>query len=386
MKRQKAPILSNGFAMFSMFFGAGNITFPLAIGLAVRGNILLALLGLTCTAVMIPFAGLLATTLFKGDYTAFFRRMGPLPGFLVIALLIALIGPFGALPRCITLTYSTLHIYFSSLELSSFSLIAAGVVFLFACKRGRIVDLIGYILTPLLLLFLFAIVIKGLFFSNAPPPPVGEPLATPFWYGLKEGYNTMDLLASFFFASLIYHRFTLSLGHLDGEKRLFLPVLRSCFIGALLLAAVYIGFSFVADRYSGDLVGTPLDELLGRIGHLVLGKQAGLVVCMSIALACLTTAIALAVISAEFLQREVLRHKVRYDYCLIIVLVISYGIATLGFTGIVAILAPVLEVIYPALLVLSLMNILHKLFGIKIVKTPVYATILFVFARQLFNL
>lgn len=372
MKSAQLSTVSNGFAMFSMFFGAGNITFPLVIGLAVSGNLLVALFGLVLTAVAIPFSGLMATTLFEGDYRRFFARVGKIPGFSIILILMCLIGPFGALPRCITLTYSTLHVYFSSLELHSFSIVSCLVIFLFSWKQGRIIDIIGYVLTPLLLLFLFAIVIKGLFFSHASIAPTGAPALHPFLYGLREGYNTMDLLASFFFASLIYQRLKHSLGKEATPKRLLAPVLKASLIGAGLLATVYIGFSFVAAKYSGALVGVPMEKLLGTIGHIILGPQAGLVVCMSIALACLTTAIALAVISSEFLQREVLGNKIRYEYCLFIVLGISYFVASLGFNGIVAILSPVLQVIYPSLLALSLFNILHKVFHLKPVKIPVY--------------
>ena len=363
------------------FFGAGNVTFPLAIGLAVTGNLLMALFGLVLTAVAIPFSGLLATTLFEGDYRQFFARVGKVPGFSIILMLMCLIGPFGGLPRCITLTYSTLHVYFSNLELFSFSIAACGVIFLFSWKKGRIIDIIGYVLTPFLLLFLFAIVVKGIFFSHCSIAPVGRPVPNAFLYGLKEGYNTMDLLASFFFASLIYQRFKQSMKGATGPRRMFGPVFKASLIGAGLLSSVYMGFSFVAAKYSGALAGVPVDKLLGTIGHIVLGPQAGLVVVMSIALACLTTAIALAVISSEFLQKEVLKNKVRYEYCLIAVLTTSYFVASLGFSGIVSVLSPVLQVIYPALLALSLFNILHKVFNLKPVKVPVYA----VFSVVLFN-
>lgn len=189
--------------MFSMFFGAGNITFPLVIGQSVEGGLIWALLGLILTAVIVPFSGLIAITLYEGDYESFFDRIGRWPGLAVIILLLSMIGPFGGIPRCITLTYSTLKVYFSSMNLLTFSLISSLIIFLCSWKRNRILDLMGYILSPLLLLFLVVIIVKGIFFSSS--DPVGSShVAHPFFYGLKEGYNTMDLLAAFFFSSMVY--------------------------------------------------------------------------------------------------------------------------------------------------------------------------------------
>ena len=117
MSKIKNTSLSTGFAMFSMFFGAGNITFPLIIGQTVEDGLVWALLGLILTAVLIPFSGLMSITLFEGDYESFFSRIGRIPGMSVIIMLICLIGPFGGIPRCITLTYSTLKVYFTDMHL-----------------------------------------------------------------------------------------------------------------------------------------------------------------------------------------------------------------------------------------------------------------------------
>jgi len=153
--------------MFSMFFGAGNITFPLMIGQTVEGGLIWALLGLILTAVFIPFAGLFSICLFEGSYDRFFCRMGKGPGLFVIFLLLLLIGPFAGIPRCITLTYSTLKVYFTNMHLLTFSLFSSLVIFLCSWKKSRILDLIGYVLSPLLLLFLVAIIVKGVFFSSS---------------------------------------------------------------------------------------------------------------------------------------------------------------------------------------------------------------------------
>ncbi|QVL56872.1 MAG: branched-chain amino acid transport system II carrier protein [Simkaniaceae bacterium] len=382
MNKLKSTSISTGLAMFSMFFGAGNITFPLIIGQTVEGGLIWALLGLILTAVLVPFSGLFAITLFEGDYESFFDRIGRWPGFAVIILLLSLIGPFGGIPRCITLTYSTLKVYFSGLHLLTFSLISSLIIFLCSWKKNRILDLIGYVLSPLLVLFLVGIIIKGVFFSSS--DPVGSShIAHPFFYGLKEGYNTMDLLAAFFFSSLVYTK--LKKQQEGKEKKgLLLPVFKASLIGASLLSIIYIGFSYVAAHHSLSLEGTGVDQLLGRIGQIVLGHHAGLIVCMSIALTCLTTAIALTVVSAEFLQRRLLRNRISYEWSLVAILVTTVFVSTLEFTGIVHLLAPALQIIYPSLLVLCLFNIFHKTFNYKPVKFPVFTTLTIVLFFQYF--
>jgi len=380
VNKLKSTSLSTGLAMFSMFFGAGNITFPLIIGQTVEGGLIWALLGLVLTAILIPFSGLLSISLYEGDYESFFSRIGKGPGLFVIILLLAMIGPFGGIPRCITLTYSTLKVYFTGMHLLTFSLISCLIVFLCSWKKNRILDLIGYVLSPILLLFLVVIIIKGVFFSNS--DPVGSShVAHPFFYGLREGYNTMDLLAAFFFSSLVYNK----LKEQQGERKsVLVPVFKASLIGAGLLSMIYIGFSYVAAHHSIALDSTGADQLLGRIGQIVLGQHAGLVVCMSIALTCLTTAIALTVVCSEFFQRRITKGRLSYEWSLVTVLVVTVLVSTLEFTGIVKLLAPVLEVVYPSMLVLCVMNVFHKLLNYQPVKVPVFVTLSLVLYFQYF--
>lgn len=371
MSKLKSTSLSTGLAMFSMFFGAGNITFPLIIGQNVEGGIVLALIGLILTAVVIPFTGLMSITLFEGDYRSFFNRIGKVPALIVILVLLGIIGPFGGIPRLVTLTFSTLKVYFPSMHMLSFSLISCLLIFLFSWKKSRTLDLIGYILSPVLVLSLLFIIVKGIFFSPGEGIE-GTHVAHPFFYGLKEGYNTMDLIAAFFFSSLVYGRLKQQAGEKGGVSSLFLTVFKASLIGASLLSLVYVGFGVVASNYSHALAGTPIDQLVGKLGHIVLGPHAGLIVCLSIVLTCLTTAIALTVVCADFLQKQVLKEKLRYEYALVSILGLTAFVSTLEFTGIVRLLAPVLQVIYPSLLVLCLFNILHKTLALRPIKVPVF--------------
>lgn len=377
--------LATGLAMFSMFFGAGNVVFPLALGQYAQSNNIYAIIGLLITAVGVPFAGLIAMTLFHGNYRHFFSRMGNGPGYLITIIIMALIGPFGALPRCIALSYSTASTYMPGISLPVFSAFSCLLILLLTIKRSSIVDILGYVLTPFLLGALAIIILKGFYFSPAAPISPDSP-ATVFLEGLKQGYQTMDLLGAFFFSSvvLVCLKKGLPTHEMSNMSLLLKLTLRASLIGALLLSLVYIGFSYLAAFHSHHLEGIKADELISQIAVQVLGDQAGIVVCAAVALACLTTAIALCSVFAEYLHEDITQYKLHYGACVVVTLIVTYFISTLNFTVLISFLAPILQVCYPSLLTLSLFNLLYKLYQIRIVKLPVYAVFLMSLAYYFF--
>lgn len=376
-KARLGTIIGTGLAMFSMFFGAGNVVFPLALGQFAKDNNLFAILGLLITAVGVPFTGLIAMTLFHGNHRHFFSRMGNGPGYLITAIIMALIGPFGAIPRCIALSYSTASAYLHGISLEIFSGISCLLIFVLTVKRNAIIDILGYLLTPFLLGSLAIIIIKGLYDSPEAPVSAHYPSAV-FLEGLKQGYQTMDLLGAFFFSAvvLVGLKKDLPSNELSNISTLLKLTLRASVIGAILLSIVYIGFSYLASSHSEHLVNAKADDLISMIAIRVLGNYGGLIVSIAVALACLTTAIALCSVFAEYLHEDITQYKVKYECCLIITLLIAYFISTLNFNQIIALLAPILQVCYPALIVLSICNLLYKRYHIKMVKTPVYIVFL----------
>lgn len=363
--------------MFSMFFGAGNIVFPLALGQYAQGNSLYAIAGLLISAVLVPFIGVTTMTLFRGDYRQFFGRMGRIPGFAVTVLIMALIGPFGATPRCVTLAYSTLQLFIPNLWFIGYSLVACSLIFALTVSQKRLLEILGYVLTPLLVGALCLIVVVGLATGPVPLPSADNP-SQVFWRGLIEGYNTMDLLGAFFFSSVVLVCLEQELGsHAIGDKRrLVTMTLKASCIGAGLLGLIYAGFSVLAAMHAPELGATPKDVLLGAMAMKILGSQAGIVACTAVVLACLTTAIALSAVFAQFLQTDIFRNRVSYPMSLLMTTVVTFGMSTLGFSGISQVLTPVLTVIYPALIVLTVVNLLYQLYDFKPVKAPVAIALL----------
>src|ERR1700722_4366280 len=217
-KTEWLSLFTTGLALFSMFFGAGNLIFPLLIGKTVGVNVWFAIAGLGVSAVLLPFLGLAAMVFFEADHLRFFGRIGKAPGLLLLLVLQLLCGPFGVIPRLITLMHATAAPYLSNMPLLVFSLLAAAVIFVCSFRRHRLVGFLGAILTPILLLSLTALIFMG-FVIDPTPNSATVPATDSFIKGLLGGYNMMDLLGSFLFAAVV-------LPHFQKETELEHPVQR----------------------------------------------------------------------------------------------------------------------------------------------------------------
>lgn len=368
--------LAIGLAMFSMFFGAGNVIFPLALGQYAGDKNFYAICGLILTAAIMPIVGVISMILFDGNYRQFFGRLGKVPGFLLALTIICLLGPLGSTPRCIALSYTTLKTSFLGLSPVLFSAIACGIIFIFTIRKNHILKLLGWVLTPLLLGSLIAIIIIGL--TSIPNVQnINNTTDNMFLHGLVEGYNTMDLLAAFFFSSTILNFLRSPAKENESATQNYTNIaLQASVIGAFLLATIYIGFSYLAALHGGDLSINGKDELLGAITMKIAGTHAGLLVCITIALACLTTAIALVSAFTDFFQKEVFQEKIRYEIILIGTLFLTFFVSTFEFTGISAFLSPVLQISYPGLIMLTFLNIAYRLKNFKPIKGPVFLVFL----------
>jgi LIVCS family branched-chain amino acid:cation transporter len=363
---KKTDLYATGMAIFAMFFGAGNIIFPLVLGQQLFAQIPYAILGLLVTAVVVPFSGLLAMFLYQGQMRDFFGRLGQWPGLMLAFLIITLLGPVGSTPRCITLSFSTLKLIFPDLDPFLFNAIACGCLFLMAYKKQCLLDMLGYLLTPLLLMLLALVIIKGLWNPPLYPSLTIQIESYPhFWKGLKEGYNTMDLLAAFFFAPVIIHATQAKTAHLPDPKSRLMFVLKASVIGATLLGLIYLGFSFLASLHAADLQGIPAEELLAALSLKILGPQAGFMICLIVVLACLTTAIALIAAFTSFIQQELLGGKGSYPWILAFSLLVTSLVSCFEFQGISRFLTPILEICYPFLILLTVYNLIERLYWLR---------------------
>ena len=148
MKIKPPSFLMIGLALFSMFFGSGNLTFPLYIGQTAHSQWVKGLIGFLLSAVLLPFLGVLAMVIKKSNIKDFFKNSK----FLIPILLTTWI-PLGSGPRCISVAYAGVNIYFPNFPLWLFGIFYSILIFLFIKNKKKLLDLLGYVLTPLLLLY-----------------------------------------------------------------------------------------------------------------------------------------------------------------------------------------------------------------------------------------
>ncbi|MCF7852102.1 MAG: branched-chain amino acid transport system II carrier protein [Simkaniaceae bacterium] len=370
-------ILTTGFALFSMFFGAGNLVFPLLIGKETGSNWPYAIFGLTLTAVIVPFLGLVGMLFFGAECQKFLGRIGKWPGILLFLLLQMILGPFGVIPRLFTLMHAILRPYLFDIPIGIFSLVVSLTIFITAIKPRNIIKLLGLFLTPILLICLLSLFFSGLW--NSPETSIhGGSAWISFKKGLLGGYNTMDLIAAFLFATVVLPHFKneMEIGSaVDQRKSLFEKVFFSSLIAAILLFITYVGICFISARFATSLEPSlPTEEILGVIANKLLGGIGGTIASITIVTACLTTAISLTSIFADYLRKDLSKNRISPSLSLIITLLIAICFANLGFTGIAKFLGPILEICYPGLIVLTILNIFHYFTGFKAIKLPVFLT------------
>ena len=364
-----STVFTTGFALFSMFFGAGNLIFPLLIGKATSGNFGYAVFGLALTAVIVPFLGLAGMIFFQANYRNFLGRIGRIPGLLLLLLLQLILGPVGVIPRLFTLMHAILKPYLLSISLPLFCLFAALIIFLCSFKKQNLIGILGIILTPILLISLACLFTSGLVYPGVTPTFEVSPWDS-FMQGLLGGYNTMDLIAAFLFATVVLPHFkNETYSDKDLNKRVFF----SCLIAATLLLATYIGLCFISSAHAPSLVGGS-EDLLGQIANKLLGPIGGFIAAIAIITACLTTAITLTLIFADYLAMDLCKEKLQPIPALILTLLVSTLFANLGFKGITLFLGPILGICYPGLIVLTILNIIYYKTGFKAVKLPVFLT------------
>jgi LIVCS family branched-chain amino acid:cation transporter len=362
--KNKWLVISTGFALFSMFFGSGNLVFPIAVGKESQGHFLYAAMGILLTGVFVPFLGVLGMMLYRGDISSFFRHFGKKGTFLFSFLALALMGPFGVLARCLTVAHGALLLILPNASLFYSSLCMCIVIYFMAINKNKIVSTLGTVLTPLLLLAIAVIAFFGLKGGSSLEIGTLESWEI-FKNGFFQGYQTMDLLAAFFFSQFIIKHLQSKGSPQEGDPFFLKHFYKSALIGGGILSMVYLLLVMLGWTYSSRLTDIPPQEMLGRIALQVLGPIAAPCVCLTILFACLTTAIVLASLFADFLKHQVSKDILGNKQSLILTLGIALGISTFDFAGIAKFLTPMLEAIYPGLIALTLLNIAAKFFRKK---------------------
>ena len=374
MKNKTKDSIVVGFALFSMFFGAGNLIFPPSLGNKLGDQYILGIIGFILTGVGLPLLAILACSKENGTFEGITNKIGTKFTLILTTVLFFAIGPLLAIPRTAATTFEiTITPFFPNWS----PLIVMAVYFLinlfFVLKRSSIIDTIGKFLTPALIVILTIVIVKGVI------SPIGEIVSTDatnvLSTSLLEGYQTMDALAALLFAGVITSSI-LQKGYKGKEINSVL--LKSSFVAVIGLAFVYGGLTFIGAHtvklVDPSISNTALlvfiaDKILGRFGVALIGAAIGL--------ACLTTSIGLLTAGSTFFEK-VTNGKLSYKFNAIVISIMSYLIACQGVDKIVSLSVPILNVLYPVAITIIFTTLFNRcLTNIIAVRLAVYTSLVF---------
>ena len=380
-----------GFAIFSMFFGSGNLVFPLAVGVNSGEHWLAGFLGFFCTGIILPFLGLFVIKLHHGNYEEFFAGAGGMARIIIPLFTLSLLGSFGVIPRCITVAHGGIKYLFPEIPLLWFSIIFSISCFIICLNDKLMFAMLGKILTPILLLFLIGLIIAGVWYSPSAVSEASISAFDSFRDAFLQGYLTMDLFAAFFFSALIFKQIEGT--HNLPPKEVIKIALKPSIFGAFLLAIIYLGFVFLGSHYADIASKVAPEVMLPAVAAHLLGHVGCLFIAVIIILSCLTTAIALNNIYAKYICSFKIIGDKYFSQVLFLTTVISFIISMLDFKGIAAILYPLLTISYPALIMLTILSIFTReyvrlktfcfygIIGIVLFKDLIFMIILTVFLQ-----
>lgn len=374
MKNSTKHSLVIGFALFAMFFGAGNLIFPPFLGKAAGSAFFASIIGFLITGVGLPLTGIIACAKINGTYNKMANRVGKKFAVITSVALILVIGPLFAIPRTAATTFELgIHPLFSSVPQSIVVILYFAIALAFVLKPSSIIDNVGKILTPALLLMLAIIIFKGII------DPIGPIVNTSYKNGfskaLIEGYQTMDVMASVVFAGII-----ISSVKAKGYKNatdIMKMTIKSALVAVTGLAFVYGGLMYIGTQTStlfpANIART---SLVTQLVKLDLGSIGAVILSLCVSLACLTTAIGLLASGAQFFSK-LSKNKLSYKATAIIMAVVSGLLATNNVDSIVTLAGPVLQILYPIVIVLIIITLLgDKVKSNMIVAITIYTTLI----------
>lgn len=361
-----------GFALFALFFGAGNLILPPFLGFFAGPQWYLVALGFVISAVGLPLLGILAHARLQGSIFNFADKVSPLFS-LIFSVLIYIISVALPAPRTAAVTHEIAIQPFFDVSALTTSIIYFSLVFLFVIKRSAVINNIGKYLTPAILLLLLAILLSGIFSDLK---PTGESITkTPVLYGFFEGYQTFDAIAALVVGGVII----LSV-KLKGFTTSF--EIGKIVTQAAIFAALALFFVYGALIYNGAIVYSefPVDvtrtQLLSGISYLNLGIFAQTGLSILVALACFTTAVGITTGAADFMAERIARPFV-YTATVTVACILGIVMGALSVNVIIEIALPVLMLIYPLTIILILLNVLKENYRTSfIMRTVVIVTLL----------
>ncbi|NQO82375.1 branched-chain amino acid transport system II carrier protein [Streptococcus suis] len=360
-----------GLLLFGMFFGAGNLIFPPALGVLSGENFWPAILGFVVSGVGIAVIALIVGTLNpKGYVHEISRKISPTFATIYLVALYLAIGPFFAIPRTATTSFEIgiaplLGDANLGLWLFGFTALYFVAAYLIALNPSQILNSIGRILTPVFAILIVILVVLGIVkYGSTNPLPAADAYSAgrAFGTGFIEGYNTLDALASIAFSVVAVN--TLRQLGFSSKKEYVSTIWSVGFVVALAFSALYVGLAFLGNHFP-----VPADVLASKEIHkgvyvlsqatqAIFGPSAQIFLAAMVIVTCFTTTVGLIVSSGEFFAERFSRFN--YKVYATLFTLIGFGIANLGLSKIIAFSIPVLLILYPITICIILITIVNK--------------------------
>ena len=377
---RKKEVLILGFALFAMFFGAGNLIFPPSLGIDMGKDWLVAGIGFLLTGVGLPLLGVLAFTK-VGRLEDFSVKISSRFNTLYCTALVFVIGPLFAIPRTGSTTFEMGVLpSFPNVNPLVLSIITStaffGITLILVIKESKITDIIGKFLTPVILIILAAIAFLGI--TGNIGTPVDKNITGVFAKGFVSGYQTMDALASVIFGVVIVKGLEGKGIVEEKEQRYFLSV--SALIAAIGLGLIYFSLMYLGARVSGVGAFSTTSAAL-YLAEITLGSAGKIAFGICVATACLTTSVGLVAIASDWFARFT---PISYKMWSVIICVFSGVMAIGGVDFIIKLSIPVLCILYPVTIILILLNV----FGVKhvlVYRTATYTTLVVIILEEVFS-
>ncbi len=365
----KQRILVSG-TLFGMFFGAGNLIFPVHLGQLAGRNLIPATIGFIITAVGIPILGVAAIGNTHSDgLQSLAAKVGKKYSYFFTCLLYLTIGPFFAIPRCATTSFITGIAPLVGDRLSEpltlflFSFLFFALVLFFSLRPGSITLWIGKIINPVFLLFLSVLILSALLHPGtavSSAEPAGAYQNGAFFSALADGYSTMDAIAGLAFGIIVID--VIRQMGVKEDTVVAKDVMRSGILTGLLMALIYV-LTILMGAQSRSLfeISENGGIALAQISGHYLGTAGSLFLAVTITFACLKTSIGLVASCSETFVR-MFPKKLSYKTWAIIFTVFSFCISNMGLSSIINYSIPVLMLIYPPAITLILLALCGKLF------------------------
>lgn len=356
MKRQNKDILTIGFALFAMFFGAGNLLLPPYIGMQIGSHVWITIIAFSLTGILLPFFGILSVVRSGDSINDLGARIHPNLAPVLGSVIMLCIGPLIAIPRTAATTFEVgLLPNFPGFSPVLSSILFFGITWALTIVPSKVVDIIGNILTPALLLLLLILIIIGVVFPQSSFGTSDMSALESFSLGFTEGYQTLDVLASVIFASIIITA-TQAKGYQDVKSKSSV-VISAGVLSAVCLLIIYGGLLYLGA--SSGLTDPEISRsaLLIHIAQTTLGDYGMVAIGFSIALACLTTAVALTSAVGTYFS-ELTGGKLGYKLLVTLCCIISGILAVSGVDNIIQFAYPPLAFVYPIVITLVLYIVL----------------------------